>query len=93
MDKRQSLICFILLLMSSMTEIVIAAEGNDETLSASSDVTNSSPAIEPEKTDGVEPTKHVNTATTSNKRHSIKMIVGGESEGGVAKRLTLPVKD
>jgi hypothetical protein len=93
MGKRPSLICFILLLISGMAEIIIAAENDDSALSASSEMTNGNPIIEQEETVKEMPTKSVTKITGPDKRRSVKMIVGGDSDGGVAKRVILPVKD
>ncbi len=39
------------------------------------------------------PVKIGNTPVSKQKKHSIKMIVGGQSEDGLAKQLTLTVGD
>jgi hypothetical protein len=97
MGKRTSLICFILLLISSMAGISIAAENDDDALSSTE--LNSAPVIGQEETDKVVPTKRVTTTLVPTKRvntttaSGIKMIIGGDSKGGVAKQVILPVKD
>ncbi len=93
MGKRLSLNCFILLLISSMAEIGLAAEDDEKELSASSELTNSKTAKELREGDEDLQTKNINVIPTPNKKRSVKMIIGGDSEGGVAKRVILPVKD
>ena len=92
MGKRLSLICFILLLISTMAEIIIAAENDDTALSTSTGL-NSGSVIEQQETEIEIPSKSVTNISEPNNGSSVKMIVGGDSKGGVAKQVTVPVKE
>lgn len=88
MKKRPLLFYLILLLlMIGMVRGLTAAENRDNTLT----VTDDDMLQEQESAHEVLPVKTVKTVTKKDKRRSIKMIVGGQSTGGLAKKVTLPV--
>ncbi len=89
MIKRPPLLCLIILLMAGMVGELSADENNDDALA----VTDESLLVEQENVPEVLPKRTVRPVTTKDKRRSIKMIVGGQSEGGLAKQVTLPVSD
>jgi len=88
MRKRPCLFSLILLLMmTGMAREPIAAENRNDALA----VTDDDMLQEQESAHEVLPVKTVKTVTKKDKRRSIKMIVGGQSTGGLAKKVTLPV--
>jgi hypothetical protein len=74
-------------MMTGMAREPIAAENRNDALA----VADEDIRLEQENTHEVLPVKTVKTVTTKGKRRYIKMIVGGQSTGGLAKKVTLPV--
>jgi len=91
MNKQSCLHYFILLILLNITGALAAAENNNGTLSVTTEDIDVIEAGTISRE--IVPEKIANTPTTKEKRHSIKMIVGGQSTGGVAKQITLPVDD
>jgi hypothetical protein len=92
MSKQPRLFYLILLMVAGMVGILAAAENSDDVLSITVEVTDEK-IIENGNVSETVPKKNVSTVTTKEKMRSIKMIVGGQSEGGLAKQVTLPVDD
>lgn len=86
---RRELFCLILLLMTGMAGELTAAENREDKLM----ITNDDMRLEQENTPEALPGKSVGMIVIKDKRRSIKMIVGGQSTGGLAKQVTLPVGD
>jgi len=91
MGNRPQVFNLILLLMAGMVGALPAAESSNDTLPVSTGITDDELVIEQENAPEILPGKTVNTVTTKAKRHSIRMIIGGQSTGGLAKQVTLPV--
>ncbi len=86
MRKQTRLLFLILLLMATGLSF---AENDDDT---QADIDDDS-LVEQESVPEVLPEKKVRPVIRKDKRRSIKMTVGGRSEGGLAKEVTLPVSN
>ena len=93
MSKRSLLFYPILLIVGGMISALAAAENSDDYRSVTAEVTDDDMVIEPGNAPEALPEKIDKSATTKQKRRSIKMIVGGQSVDGLAKQVTLPIGD
>ena len=76
-----------------MVGLVNAEDNNNDVQTVITEVTDENKAKEIESESSPELDKSYKTNVKKQSGHSVKMIIGGQSEGGVAKQITLPVKD
>lgn len=76
-----------------MVGLASAEDGKNETQSVVIEVTDENKVKEIERASETSIEKSHKTNVTQQKNRSIKMIIGGQSEDGQAKQVTLPVKD
>ncbi len=96
MNTRSAFLSLILLILLTGYDIPMAAtvtgSGGDP-MPSPAKITINGKVVDSDNKPELLPEKNRSAKATKQKKGSVKMIIGGQSEGGVAKQVILPVDD